>query len=565
MLDEADAFLEQDARTEFRESAKLKGLMDETERRFKVVFAGLHNVLRTTRQANHPLAHFGDPIRVGAMLSNGEWRQAQALVREPLQAIGCQFERDELSTRILAQTNYYPSLIQLYGAELVRRLRDSNKTFPYAIDDDAVNAAYNSQELGSAIRERFLLTLQLDQRYEVIAYALTQEFHGEADLGQGLDQDTIAEAARAWWPEGFKVTDVEFSMLLHEMEGLGVLRSVDQGRRYTLRNPNILLLLGNSDDLEKALKKERQPPTVYEPASFRARYPGNHLSSKRRGPLTYQQESALRAKGGVAVISGCNAAGLEHVAEFLQQRIGSELFRTLQSVSDSDEFEQELRNLQPVRNMVTVCLVPLTANWNPSWVMAANRVLRKKAGGRQMWSKVVFTATPEMLWQMLAGESDLRDTDWIEIGPWDERFLRHWLEDINFTADADHVNELMAVSGGWPAVLDKFGEKPPRKSWPKRIDELNRELLKNRTMQGFGVYSEEIEQVLRTLLSWTDTDNVFDMDIIEIVSDEAGLDGAGVSRRVKWSERLGLVSPAGEGCWTFNPLVTRLLKTSDPA
>ena len=310
LLDEADAFLEQDARTQFRESTKLKGLMDETERRFKVVFAGLHNVLCTTRQANHPLAHFGDPIRVDAMLSNGEWRQAQALVREPLQAAGCRFERDELSTRILAQTNYFPSLIQLYGAELVRRLRDSTKTFPYVIGDEDINATYSSQELGSAIRERFLLTLQLDQRYEVIAYALTQELHGESDLGQGLDLDTIAAAARAWWPEGFELADVEFNMLLHEMEGLGVLRSSDQGRRYTFRNPNILMLLGNSEDIEKALGKTRQPPTVYEPASFRARYPENQPSSMRRGPLTYRQESDLRAKGGVALISGCNAAGL---------------------------------------------------------------------------------------------------------------------------------------------------------------------------------------------------------------------------------------------------------------
>ena len=195
LLDEADAFLEQDARTEFSESAKLKGLMDETERRFKVVFAGLHNVLRTTRQANHPLAHLGDPIRVGAMLSNGEWRQAQALVREPLRAVGCQFEQDESSTRILAQTNYYPSLIQLYGAELVRRLRDSNKRFPYMIGGEDINTVYGSKDLRSAIRERFLLTLQLDQRYEVIAYALTQEFQEETDLGQGLDHDTIAEAA----------------------------------------------------------------------------------------------------------------------------------------------------------------------------------------------------------------------------------------------------------------------------------------------------------------------------------------------------------------------------------
>ena len=50
LLDEADEFLVKDAKSEFRESTRLKGLMDDTERRFKVVFAGLHNVLRTTRQ-----------------------------------------------------------------------------------------------------------------------------------------------------------------------------------------------------------------------------------------------------------------------------------------------------------------------------------------------------------------------------------------------------------------------------------------------------------------------------------------------------------------------------------
>ena len=560
LLDEADAFLEQDGRAEFRESSRLKGLMDGTERRFKVVFAGLHNVLRTVRQANHPLAHLGDPIRVGAMLSNGEWRQAQALVREPLQAVGCRFARDELSTRILAQTNYYPSLIQLYGAELVRRLRDSKKVFPYAIDDEDISAAYSSRELSSAIRERFLLTLQLDPRYEVIAYAVTQELHGEAELDRGLEPDTVAEAAKAWWPEGFEVTDEEFLMLLHEMEGLGVLRSINEGRRYTLRNPNILLLLGNSDDIEKTLTKERQPPAGFEPAAFRARYPKKHLSSKRRGPLTYRQETDLRARGGLAVICGCRAAGLERVEEFLRQRIEPELFRTLQTVSDLDEFERELKELRPVRNMVTVCLVALTADWDTSWVAAAKRIQQGKAQGRSTWSKVVFTATPEMLWRMFAGDSELGGMERIEIGPWDKRFLRHWLEDINFTADADHVHELMETSGGWPAVLDKFGEKPPRKSWSTRIEELERELVRDRTMQDFGIHSEEVERILGTLLS----EEAFDFESIEVASVELGMEHAEIKRRVEWSERLGLVSGDGDGRWTFNPLIRRLLEAHDP-
>src|SRR5262249_34076045 len=69
LLDEADAFLASDARDDFRRSDTLKGLMERTERRFKVVFAGLHNVLRTTRNANHPLAHYGTPLCIGPLFS----------------------------------------------------------------------------------------------------------------------------------------------------------------------------------------------------------------------------------------------------------------------------------------------------------------------------------------------------------------------------------------------------------------------------------------------------------------------------------------------------------------
>ena len=379
LLDEADEFLNRDAKTDFRESARLKLLMDETERRFKVVFAGLHNVLRTTQQANHPLAHLGDPIRVGAMLSNGEWKQAQALVREPLQAIGCRFERHDLSTRVLAQTNYYPSLIQLYGAELVHRLRDSSKTFPYEIDDDDIDDAYASRELRSAIRDRFLLTLQLDPRYEVIAYALAFELH-EGDLRQGIDRSALLELARGWWPKGFDaIPDVEFNMLLHEMEGLGVLQELEQ-HRYTLRNPNILLLLGNSQDIQNALSRPRKLATVFEAKSFRARYPDDKPSQARRGPLTYWQESNLR-KGGVAVISGCNAAGPERVQEFLSLRIGGELFHQLPPFGDRSEFEERLKAQRPARNEVTVYLVPLEVNWDATWLKSARGILRQKARG----------------------------------------------------------------------------------------------------------------------------------------------------------------------------------------
>jgi len=566
LLDEADEFLNRDAETDFRESARLKLLMDQTERRFKVVFAGLHNVLRTTQQANHPLAHLGDPIRVGAMLSNGEWKEAQALVREPLQAIGCRFERHDLSTRVLAQTNYYPSLIQLYGAELVHRLRDSSKTFPYEIDDDDIDGAYARRELRSAIRERFLLTLQLDPRYEVIAYALAFELH-DGDLRRGIDRSALLEKAQDWWQKGFDaLPDVEFNMLLHEMEGLGVLQELDQ-HRYTLRNPNILLLLGNSQDIENALSRPRKLPTVYEAKSFRARYPGDIPSKARRGPLTYQQESDLR-KGGVAVVSGCNAAGLEKVHEFLSLRIGGKLFQQLAPVSDRSDFEEELKAQRPARNEVTVYLLPSEVNWDTTWLTRARAILGKKAGGGRLWSRVAFIAEPERLWNVLndSKESDLFGVDWIGLSPCDDTFLRRWLDDISATADDDHVARLIETTGGWPRALDNFraNKRMANRPWLVQMEKTHNSIKRHSQAwirQEFGL-SEGAERLLRKL---AEADDPFDEESIELVGSENDFDLEELQRRVAWGERLGLLERAGSSDWTFNPLVKRLLKPDDPA
>ena len=58
LLDEADAFLAADALNDFRESTRLKGLMDRTDRRFKVVLAGLHHVLRVTETVQPSVGAF---------------------------------------------------------------------------------------------------------------------------------------------------------------------------------------------------------------------------------------------------------------------------------------------------------------------------------------------------------------------------------------------------------------------------------------------------------------------------------------------------------------------------
>ena len=128
------------------------------------------------------------------------------------------------------------------------------------------------------IRSRFHLTLQLDPRYEVIADSITfDSTEQEALLGEGLYHRRIDEAVRDWWPQGFVDIDPYTNglrVLLDEMAGLGVLRVVDeQDGRYTLRNPNVWLLLGTKDAIAENLLKDREPPEEFEREHFRAWHP----------------------------------------------------------------------------------------------------------------------------------------------------------------------------------------------------------------------------------------------------------------------------------------------------
>ena len=102
----------------------------------------------------------------------------------------------------------------------------------------------------------------------MVAYTLAHELLEHAlDIDDSVEGSKIAMSAKDWWPIGFdKTTDAQFNVLFDEMIGLGVLRSVDEGGRYTLRNPNILLLLGNIDDIERALVKDREIQDHFDPS-----------------------------------------------------------------------------------------------------------------------------------------------------------------------------------------------------------------------------------------------------------------------------------------------------------
>jgi hypothetical protein len=590
LLDEADRFLESDARTvspdkdqagEFIRADRLKGLMDRTNRRFKVVFAGLHNVQRTTRLANHPLAHFGEAVCIGPLLDNGEWREARMLVERPIASMGFQFESPDLVTRILSQTNYYPSLIQLYCKHLLGHVVDVRGTTvdlrtspPYLITSQHVEEAYRSRDLRKAIRDRFEWTLQLDQRYEVIAYAMACVFLQNNDQISidGLTVSQIRTESLSWWAEGFSESRSEdiFGALLDEMVGLGILRVSDEGR-YALRSPNVISLLGTDSEIERQLLRQREVPLQYEPESFRSSLRSLESDASDpglRSPLTARQESLLKErKNGVSVIFGCDASAIGDLPAFLKAAVGADSFIFIEDSLDLRSFSGHLTDFMErmrQKDGNSLVLVSQSCPWTDQWLDdVLNRFIKRKSSTSFM--RVVFISDPAATWELLnhfpEGLEPLRakGVTFITLSPWHDSALRQWLEDFGLGPnDKKGREELTTITGNWPSLLKRFSKiaLPERHNRARHISELEGVFKDKKAVEhllsSFGLDRSGPRKVFRDLAALGEPTST--QDLVAIVEN---LPPEVVSQSLMWGDLLSLVSPTGHGLWQIDRIVAK--------
>ena len=583
LLDEADKFLESDGmeirKTErgkggFIQTSYLKGLMDRTERRFKVVFAGLHNVQRTTRLENQPLAHYGKPICIGPLLDNGEWREARNLIKKPFASIGYELS-DDLVTRILSQTNYYPSLIQLYCQELLRdvnnkhlRKFDSSTTPPYQIKEAQVDEAYQSKNLRKAIRDRFMWTLQLDERYEVIAYIIAYaSLESKQGMVEGFSVSWLGNAVLNSWPEGFqdKETD-EIRALLEEMVGLGVLRETQEDY-YALRSPNVVLLLGTEEQILDQLTRKRETPLEFRPGTFRSALQKDIF---RRSPLTLQQESILRErKNGVSVIFGSPATGIEELTDFLVSAVGSEFFITIENISNLESFTTRLGDINKRLREVygtTIVLVSANCAWNTDWVEIALKKV-KQLRSPKSFVRIGFVADPQKTWNLFSNSTKELDSiisKGIILTPWHDDALRQWLEDCDFTAmDEKNRTKITEITGNWQILLKEFYQKchSDPASWEQNLQKLE-ESLKDPAFARSIVNAmgwEDTYPDCRQILSVLTT--LEEASVEDLIAIEEKISAEIVHQTLEWARHLHLALPKGNGNWRVDPLLARILKS----
>lgn len=570
LLDEADKFLEADSQDGFVRCAEIKGAMERTGRRFKVVFSGLHNVLRSTRQANHPLAHFGTPICIGPLFQDGEWREARSLAERPLASLGYRFESPDLVMRMLSQVNFYPSLIQLYCDHLLSYMAEvrsggNEPGPPFIIRERHLDATYRNPRLKEKIRDRFRWTLQLDERYQVIAYAIAYLALGEDQrrVATGFSSTEIRHVSMEHWSEGFTGQGGEdtFVVLLDELVGLGVLHTAGGGK-YSLRSPNLMFLLGETEeDILGQLTKKREPPPVYTADTFRAGLGTDHPA--RLSPLTSRQIAELQDGHGVVLLAGCPAAGLEEVPTALLHAFGKSCIH-LKDGPEYGEFARRLDGLvkQRPQDTTTLILVDQSCAYSELWITEALKRVRALTS-KTAFLKVAFVADPQILWSILDEDAEglqrLRDEGArvVSLVPWHDAALRHWLSDAFHSGPNDQAEreQISEVTWNWPSLLQRFHKlcQNSRLTWRDALEELKRQ-SQSIPAEEFGLDHSGPHEVLNALSSF---DAVSESELCDLLAGDVEL--LTIQRSLRWAEPLALVRQAENGHYRLDPLVRKLV------
>lgn len=486
LFDEADNFLEADAARSFQNVDGMRALMAATERRFKVVFAGLHNVQRFQGIPNQPLAHFGAPLQIGPL----EPDAALKLVREPLEAVGYRFADDATALLILSYTNYHPGLIQIFCQELLKRLQARRGAAPpYGIERRDVEAIYRDPGVRERIRERFNWTLALDMRYQAIAWTLIDEQIQIRDsYAQEYSRREVLEMVRSAWPLGFNtVDDDQLRSLLDEMCGLGVLVRTSAGA-YRLRSPNLVRLMGTDEEIRvKLIELSYKTPL----AAFDADHHHAPLADGAQpgcySPLTYAQERGLAAqKYGVGLIFASQALGLDALPQTFAHfvpRDGSEALGAVielpggawPGASLRDWLERSASRHESCERLVVHHRVgALQPEQIAHLVREADAFCQRlNQRRRARWMRVLFLFDPAALLAWLALPTDVRAqlenrVDAVEAPRrWNEIGVRQRLDQGEAMDSPEVCRAILDATGGWPTLLDALFETVRPQSDPR--------------------------------------------------------------------------------------------------
>jgi hypothetical protein len=565
MFDEADNFLDADAQAGFHAVTLLRNLMTETQRRFKVVLTGLHNVQRFNGIPNQPLAHFG-----GLQIEPLEPDAAFRLVATPFRHLGYRFEDKAAILRVLSYTNYHPGLVQLFCKHLLDRVRHHEMEPPYTIRRADIEAVYLNRTVQGEIRNRLEWTLALDPRYEVIAWSLVldqlESSHGYA---RPYSRAGLLSMLRSNWPLGFNELPFDdLTGLLDEMRGLGVLVRDKEGR-YRLRSPNLVRLMGTDEDiLQKLGERASAPaPAVFDADSHRPLVAGDGGFS----PLTHSQVRQLLAtRAGVALVFASDALGLSLMQPTLRQFRGDSL-EIAEDIREGEAFKrtirEKLKGSGRVRAALMYQLVREPGGQLPERVDEALQLCRL-GGGPELRVVFVIGARAAHEWMLLRESERERLEQSVDVvlatRRWNGVGIKQWLRQRNKRDLPLDVDAVLKASGGWPLLLEDLAQRGrKRDELVSASQELEDEVasghseLAKRLAADLG--ASEFEDALSVFRAVRTLEEVEEQELSPSLVEGTDLEGAKLAALCEYLVRLGMLTRQPEGVLRVEPVIGRLL------
>ncbi len=187
---------------------------------------------------------------------------ARELLQVPLHYLGFRFQDDSktdmLISNIFGTTNYFPGLLQLYCTKLIEAMRhdyagyNEADTPPYLIREEHIKKVLADKTLEDQIREKFEITLKVDDDDYYYQIALLVAFHYHNMKPQsGCSPQSLWAIANDYGLRKISALSVEeIRALMEELRELNVLQKVGNGSyRFTrLSFCEMMGLPGDIDD-----------------------------------------------------------------------------------------------------------------------------------------------------------------------------------------------------------------------------------------------------------------------------------------------------------------------------
>lgn len=268
MMDEADVFIESCEAVNYSPFDALKDIQSIGTGRFKFVVAGLRNVVRFKQNValgnNSVLTHLSS-----LTVTPFKAAEARELLETPLWYLGFRFASDSatetLISTIFGTTNYFPGLIQLYCSKLIEALQhdyadyEESEAPPYIISENHVKKTLSDETLLQQIREKFIITLKVDQDdyYYLIALLGAYHYHFSEESSMFSAKDIQSHAREYGIKKLSNLSEESIHALMEEMRELNVLQSVTASN-YRFARYNFCQMMGSEEEVCDKIEEETQ-------------------------------------------------------------------------------------------------------------------------------------------------------------------------------------------------------------------------------------------------------------------------------------------------------------------